>query len=93
MWSAPGSTAAIRWLSTPGLTLSEKEVETIVDYTTRIGRALQVKGLMNIQYVVVGGPAYRSPSAGNGGASLGQTQVFVLEVNPRPAAPSLLYPK
>ena len=44
----------------PGLTLSEDEVNTIVDYTTRIGRALGVRGLMNIQYVVVGGPAYRS---------------------------------
>ena len=39
----------------PGLTLSEEEVNTVVDYTTRIGRALEVRGLMNIQYVVVGG--------------------------------------
>ena len=46
----------------PGLTLSEDEVNTIVDYTTRIGRALEVRGLMNIQYVVVGdGSPYRSP--------------------------------
>ena len=66
----------------PGLTLTEAEVDTIVDYTTRIGRALQVKGLMNIQYVVVGGQAYRSPATG--GASGNQdTQVFVIEVNPR----------
>ncbi|MXX53611.1 MAG: carbamoyl-phosphate synthase large subunit, partial [Dehalococcoidia bacterium] len=50
----------------PGLTLSEEEVNTVVDYTTRIGKALEVRGLMNIQYVVVGGPAYRSPqSTGN----------------------------
>ena len=67
----------------PGLTLTEGEVDTIVEYTTRIGRALQVKGLMNIQYVVVGGGAYRSPgSNGNGSTSTG-TQVFVIEVNPR----------
>ena len=65
----------------PGLTLSEREVDTIVDYTTRIGRALQVKGLMNIQYVVVGGPSYRSPNAANGNSP--DTQVFVIEVNPR----------
>ena len=66
----------------PGLTLTEAEVDTIVDYTTRIGRALQVKGLMNIQYVVVGGQAYRSPATG--GANGNQnTQVFVIEVNPR----------
>ena len=65
----------------PGLTLSEAEVDTIVDYTTRIGRELQVKGLMNIQYVVVGGGAYRSPATrGHGEAN---TRVFVIEVNPR----------
>ncbi len=66
----------------PGLTLSEREVDTIVDYTTRIGLELEVKGLMNIQYVVVGGPAYRSPRAKNGADAL-NTEVFVLEVNPR----------
>ena len=73
----------------PGLTLSEAEVNTIVDYTTRIGRELQVKGLMNIQYVVVGGAPYRSPATslanGNvaGGTGQENTQVFVIEVNPR----------
>ena len=64
----------------PGLTLTEDEVDTIVDYTTRIGRALDVRGLMNIQYVVAGGPAYRSPGSPNG---TGQTDVYVIEVNPR----------
>ena len=67
----------------PGLTLSEEEVNTIVDYTTRIGLALQVRGLMNIQYVVVGGPAYRSPGAGRDLGDNGGTEVYVLEVNPR----------
>ncbi|MAF53922.1 MAG: carbamoyl phosphate synthase large subunit [Chloroflexi bacterium] len=66
----------------PGLTLSEDEVNTIVDYTTRIGLELEVRGLMNIQYVVVGGPAYRSPGVDNG-ASNGKTEVYVIEVNPR----------
>ena len=66
----------------PGLTLTEAEVETIVDYTTRIGRALQVKGLMNIQYVVVGGDAYRSPATNSANGNQ-NTQVFVIEVNPR----------
>ena len=52
----------------PGVTLTEDEVDTIVDYTTRIGRALEVRGLMNIQYVVVGdGSPYRSPKSGNRG--------------------------
>ena len=67
----------------PGLTLTEGEVDTIVDYTTRIGLALQVQGLMNIQYVVLGGPAYRSPSATNGDATSTKSEVYVLEVNPR----------
>ena len=67
----------------PGLTLSEEEVNTILDYTTRIGLALQVRGLMNIQYVVVGGPAYRSPGAGRDRGDNGGTEVYVLEVNPR----------
>ena len=66
----------------PGLTLTEEEVDTIVDYTTRIGRALQVKGLMNIQYVVVGGDTYRSPATGGANGNR-DTQVFVIEVNPR----------
>ena len=67
----------------PGLTLSEDEVNTIVDYTTRIGRALGVRGLMNIQYVVVGGPAYRSPASLRSGGLPEQTGVYVIEVNPR----------
>ena len=65
----------------PGLTLSEDEVNTVVDYTTRIGRALEVRGLMNIQYVLVGGPAYRSPQSG--GVDGGGAEVYVIEVNPR----------
>ncbi|MCI0887478.1 MAG: carbamoyl-phosphate synthase large subunit [Chloroflexi bacterium] len=65
----------------PGLTLSEEEIDTIVDYTTRIGRELQIKGLMNIQYVVVGGPAYRSPRSS--ATSNNKTEVYVIEVNPR----------
>ena len=68
----------------PGLTLSEDEVNTIVDYTTRIGRALDVRGLMNIQYVVVGGGSpYRSPSAAASNRGSGNTEVYVIEVNPR----------
>ena len=65
----------------PGLNLTESEVDTIVDYTTRIGLALGVRGLMNIQFVIVGGATYRSPQTES---SDGQaTTVYVLEVNPR----------
>jgi carbamoyl-phosphate synthase large subunit len=55
----------------PGVNLTEPEVATIVDYTIRIGLALKIKGLMNIQFVVMPGDADQQPS------------VYVLEVNPR----------
>ena len=67
----------------PGLTLTDHEVDTIVDYTTRIGLALDVRGLMNIQYVVRGVPAYRSPGEDRARADEGSSDVYVLEVNPR----------
>jgi carbamoyl-phosphate synthase large subunit len=65
----------------PGLTLSEEEVNTIVEHTTRIGLALKIRGLMNIQYVITGGSPYRSPEALRD-SDLAST-VYVLEVNPR----------
>ncbi|MBI2952963.1 MAG: carbamoyl-phosphate synthase large subunit [Chloroflexi bacterium] len=42
----------------PGVRLSSQDVETIVDYTTRIGIGLQTKGLMNVQYVIFQGEVY-----------------------------------
>lgn len=54
----------------PALNLTQDEVNTIVEYTTRIGRALQVKGLMNIQFVIMPGDGRKS-------------SIYVLEVNPR----------
>ncbi|MEE8469968.1 MAG: ATP-grasp domain-containing protein, partial [Dehalococcoidia bacterium] len=55
----------------PGVNLSEQEVNTIVEYGIRIGLALGVNGLMNIQYVIM-------PNDGGAGST-----VYVLEVNPR----------
>jgi carbamoyl-phosphate synthase large subunit len=55
----------------PGVNLTLREVETIVDYTVRIGLALQVKGLMNIQYVIM-----RDIQGLD-------SMIYVLEVNPR----------
>src|SRR5581483_10398267 len=52
----------------PGINLSPAEVDTIVDYTTRIGLALDARGLVNVQYVIMPSPA-------------GGSDVFVLEVN------------
>ena len=36
----------------PPRTLSSEEMQRVVDYTVQIARALQVKGLLNIQYVL-----------------------------------------
>jgi len=55
----------------PGVNLTEPEVETIVDYAVKIGLALKIKGLMNIQFVIM-------PGSNTQGSS-----VYVLEVNPR----------
>ena len=66
----------------PGLNLTEDEVATLVEYTTRIGLALGVRGLMNIQFVLQGGNAYRSPNTRQHDPAE-PTTVYVLEVNPR----------
>ncbi len=65
----------------PSMSLSPSEVETIVDYTTRIGLALGVQGLMNVQFVIHGGAAYRSPLSPQDETE--QTTVYIIEVNPR----------
>jgi carbamoyl-phosphate synthase large subunit len=53
----------------PPVNLTQDEIDTVVDYTERIGTALHVHGLMNIQYVIV--------------RSARESSVYVLEVNPR----------
>ena len=67
----------------PGLNLTEQEVDTIVDYTTRVGLGLGVRGLFNLQVVILGGEAYRSPRMRNASDADGDHQVYILEVNPR----------
>ena len=39
----------------PGVNLFPAEVDTIVDYTTRIALGLNARGVINIQYVIHGG--------------------------------------
>jgi carbamoyl-phosphate synthase large subunit len=53
----------------PGINLTQDEVNAMVDYTLRIGPALGIKGLMNVQMVIM---------RENGGST-----VYVFEVNPR----------
>jgi len=58
----------------PGIHLTADEVETIVDYTTRIGLAIEACGLVNVQYVIM-------PS--DDPARPGASDIYVIEVNPR----------
>ena len=54
----------------PGLTLTDGEVQTIVEYTERIGVAMGFRGLLNVQFIVMA-------------SADGEPLVYVLEVNPR----------
>ena len=68
----------------PGLTLTEAEVDTMVDYATRIALALEIRGLLNIQYVITGSEPYRDPATfRDSGYSEVDSTVYVLEANPR----------
>jgi carbamoyl-phosphate synthase large subunit len=42
----------------PARNLSEREINTIIEYTERISKALNVKGLINIQFAVKEGTVY-----------------------------------
>jgi len=55
----------------PAISLTKREKDTLVNYATRIGLALDVKGLMNIQFIVM---------RDDGGID---STVYVLEVNSR----------
>jgi carbamoyl-phosphate synthase large subunit len=55
----------------PAQNLTRHEVETIVDYTTRIGLSLKVLGLMNVQFIVM--PPRKAETS----------SVYIIEVNPR----------
>ncbi len=60
----------------PAIDLTSQEVHTIVDYTQRLGAALGVRGLMNVQYVIM-----RAKPGADG--SRDDSNIYVLEVNPR----------
>ena len=67
----------------PAQSLTEAEVDTIIDYTRRIGLALGIVGLMNIQFVVAGGGAYRGFSGTGAAGNTGEPEIYIIEVNPR----------
>jgi len=56
----------------PALRLTRHEVDTMVDYTIRLGLALKTVGLMNVQFVIM-----------RSGNNEGVSGVYVIEVNPR----------
>ncbi|MDP2952031.1 MAG: carbamoyl phosphate synthase large subunit, partial [Chloroflexota bacterium] len=60
----------------PGVNLTEQEVKTMVDYSIRIGLELKVKGLMNVQMVIM-------PNSKEGHPKEPGSTVYILEVNPR----------
>ena len=66
----------------PGLTLTTTEVDTLVDYTTRIALGLGTKGLINIQYVIMGLDPYRDPATFKYDDN-DVSAIYVLEANPR----------
>jgi carbamoyl-phosphate synthase large subunit len=53
----------------PSINLTQYEIDTIVDYATRIALKLKVKGLMNLQLVIM--------------RDKFESSVYVIEVNPR----------
>ncbi len=69
----------------PAIWLTGDEVETIVEYTRRIGRMLNVRGLMNIQFVITGGGTYRSSTADPARVQerIEDSETYIIEVNPR----------
>ena len=54
----------------PPINLTNDEVLQLIDYTERIGRVMQINGLMNIQYVIMDQGSDSS-------------EIYVIEVNPR----------
>ncbi len=63
--------------SLPPFSLSPKIIEIIRDQTRKLGRALGVVGLMNVQFAI------QSPGRAKGEHYHAMDQVYVLEVNPR----------
>jgi carbamoyl-phosphate synthase large subunit len=70
--------------SIPPHSLSPQTVAVIEDHTRRLADALDVKGLINVQYAVKPGPRHDPRSSGRSGRGSGKpVQVFVIEANPR----------
>jgi carbamoyl-phosphate synthase large subunit len=64
----------------PARNLTEQEIAAIVDYTTRIALALNIRGLINAQFVITDPASLDNPHSASDQVA---SNVFVLEVNPR----------
>ena len=64
----------------PAVGVSDHERQLLVEYTTKIGLALGVRGLMNIQYVIMN---ESRPFGLTMPVDMGLSSVYVIEVNPR----------
>ena len=68
----------------PPTTLGDDVVAVICDHTRRIADALDVKGLINVQFAVKrNGGGHSGHGGNNGSAGVGGAEVFVIEANPR----------
>ncbi|MGO8983463.1 MAG: carbamoyl-phosphate synthase large subunit [Terriglobales bacterium] len=70
----------------PSVDIPDVLLNRMRDYTFKLARALKVIGLMNVQFAIPrGGLSLGADMAqsGPGGSSIGETKVYVLEVNPR----------
>jgi carbamoyl-phosphate synthase large subunit len=68
--------------SIPPHSLARDAVRVIEDYTRRLADALDVRGLINVQFAVKAGHVARSHGRSGGGNGK-HVQVFVIEANPR----------
>lgn len=53
----------------PPISLSTEEIDTLIDYTRRISQALNIRGLINVQYVIT--------------RNSNESTAYVIEANPR----------
>jgi carbamoyl-phosphate synthase large subunit len=67
----------------PVRSLSPDEVDTVADYTRKIALALDIRGLVNVQFVITSPTAADPGDPADTGTPAISSNVYVLEVNPR----------
>ena len=67
----------------PSVSLTDKEIEKLVEYTRMIAKSLGTIGLMNIQFVITGSGNYRSIRSSEIEKNDSDSKIHIIEVNPR----------